>query len=101
MKNLIVSALFLAEILCTITSMSAQDQISGTISTPNPLTISGYVETYYSYDFGAPANHERPSFVYSYNKHNELNLNLGFVKATYKQPGSVRGNLALMAGTYT
>ncbi|MFN8361184.1 MAG: porin [Candidatus Kapaibacterium sp.] len=100
MKNLISSAFLLAEIFCISTSMHAQDQITGAIHIQNPLTISGYVDTYYSYDFGAPANHERPSFFYSYNKHNELNLNLGFVKAKYTQPGRVRGNLALMAGTY-
>lgn len=49
----------------------------------NPLTFSGYAETYYSYDFSQPENHERPSFFYSFNRHNEVNLNLGFVKANY------------------
>ena len=66
----------------------------------NPLTISGYIETYYSYDFGNPANHERPSFFYSYNRHNEANLNLGFIKANYNTD-NVRGNIAFMAGTYS
>ena len=40
----------------------------------SPLTFSGYLETYYSYDFGNPENHTRPAFLYSHNKHNELNL---------------------------
>jgi len=66
---------------------------------PSPLTFSGYVETYYSYDFGNPDNHLRPGFVYSYNKHNELNLNLGMVKANYAKD-KIRGNFAVMAGTY-
>ncbi len=65
----------------------------------NPLAFSGYVETYYCYDFGNPADHNRPGFVYSHNRHNEVNLNLGFVKAAYSTD-RVRGNLALMAGTY-
>lgn len=65
----------------------------------SPLTISGYAELYYSYDFGNPSNHTRPRFVYSHNRHNEVNLNLGFVKASY-QTEFVRANLALMAGTY-
>lgn len=64
-----------------------------------PLKISGYLETYYMYDFGNPANHNRPSFVYSYNRHNEVNLNLGFIQAEYTNE-KVRGKLALMAGTY-
>ena len=65
----------------------------------NPLTFSGYAETYYSYDLSQPENHERPSFFYSFNKHNEVNLNLGFVKANYTTE-KVRGNFALMGGTY-
>lgn len=64
-----------------------------------PLTFSGYIETYYSYDFGNPDNHLRPGFVYSHNKHNELNLNLGLAKVNYAKD-NVRGNLAIMVGTY-
>ncbi len=63
------------------------------------LKISGYIETNYSYDFGNPANHTKPSFLYSYNRHNEVNLNLGFVKAAYSKD-NLRANLALASGTY-
>lgn len=78
--------------LC-ISNLNAQDS-----SKTNPLTISGYAEVYYCYDIGNPDNHERPSFFYSYNRHNEANLNLGFVKANYTTD-KIRGNIALMAGT--
>lgn len=61
--------------------------------------ISGYLETYYSYDFANPYDHNRPEFVYSHNRHNEVNINLGFIKAAYST-NKVRANLALMAGTY-
>lgn len=63
------------------------------------VTISGYAEAYYSYDFNIPANHLKPGFMYSYNRHNELNLNLGLVKANYTSD-RVRGNIGIMAGTY-
>jgi hypothetical protein len=63
------------------------------------LTISGYGEVYYAYDFNKPADNNRPGFFYSHNRHNEFNLNLGFVKASYNAAG-VRANLALGAGTY-
>jgi hypothetical protein len=63
------------------------------------LKISGYLETYYSYDFANPVNHNRPGFVYSHNRHNEVNLNLGFVKLAYNTD-KVRGNIALMTGSY-
>jgi Putative beta-barrel porin-2, OmpL-like. bbp2 len=63
------------------------------------LTISGYLEVYYGYDFGKPDDHNRPAFIYSHNRHNEVNLNLGFIKASW-QTDKVRANLALAAGTY-
>jgi hypothetical protein len=65
----------------------------------SPFKISGYLETYYSYDFGKPPNHTRPGFLYSYNRPNEVNLNLGFVKAAYAKD-NIRANLALATGTY-
>ena len=63
------------------------------------LTFSGYAEVYYSYDFNQPADHNRPSFFYSHNRHNEFDLNLGFVKTAYNTDRT-RANLALAAGTY-
>jgi hypothetical protein len=65
----------------------------------SPFTFSGYIDTYYSYDFGNPDNHTRPGFMYSYNRHNEATLNLGLIKANYAKD-NIRGNFALMAGTY-
>lgn len=72
----------------------AQDSLS-----KNPILISGYVEAYYSYDFSNPLNHTRPDFFYSYNRHNEVNLNIGVIKAAYSDD-KIRGNLAFMTGTY-
>jgi hypothetical protein len=67
--------------------------------TENPLIISGYLETYYVYDFGNPADHNRPDFLYSFNRHNEVDLNFGYIMAEYDND-KVRGKLALMTGTY-
>lgn len=64
------------------------------------LTFSGYLEGYYAYDFSKPENNLRPSFTYHYNRNNEVNLNLGLLKAAYATD-RVRANLALMAGTYS
>jgi len=63
------------------------------------LEITGYLEPYYSYDFSNPDNHYKPTFTYAYNRHNEVNLNLGFIKASYTS-SKIRANLALMTGTY-
>ncbi|MBB2144294.1 outer membrane beta-barrel protein [Pedobacter sp. LMG 31464] len=87
MKKLIIAAVAL------FTALNIQAQEGSKIK------ITGYLETYYSYDFNEPANNTRPSFVYSHNRHNEVNLNLGFIKANYDND-KVRANIALMAGTY-
>jgi len=63
------------------------------------IKVSGYLETYFGYDFNKPADNNRPGFVYSHNRHNEVNLNLGFIKGSYDD-GTIRANLAVMAGTY-
>lgn len=64
-----------------------------------PLKISGYAEAYYQFDFQNPINNTRPSFIYSHNRNNEVNLNLGLIKANYETE-QFRANLALAAGTY-
>jgi hypothetical protein len=63
------------------------------------LVFSGYLEAYYSYDFNLPEDHLRPDFLYNFTRTNELSINLALLKATY-QNERIRGNLALMAGTY-
>lgn len=90
MKNFLLPLILLAGI-----SSAAQ-----TDSTKNPLIISGYAELYYSYDFNNPSDHNRPGFFYAYNRHNEFNLHLGYIKAAYSTD-KTRANLSLMSGTYS
>ncbi len=89
MKKILFPALLMFSI-----GMQAQ-----TDNSTKSLNLSGYLEAYYTYDFGQPENGNRPPFVYSHNRHNEFNLNLGFLKAAYNTE-HVRANLALAAGTY-
>lgn len=63
------------------------------------FSLSGYLEIFYSYDLSNPGTHVRQPFLYNYNRHNETNLNLGMIKLAH-QTERIRGNLALMAGTY-
>lgn len=63
------------------------------------IKVTGYLEAYYGFDFNKPADNNRPGFVYSHNRHNEVNLNLGFIKGSYESD-MIRANLAVMAGTY-
>lgn len=68
-------------------------------STLKKVVFSAYADVYYAYDFNSPIDNVRPPFVYSFNRHNEVNLNLGFVKASYLSE-RVRANAALGSGTY-
>ena len=64
------------------------------------VTLSAYIEFYYSYDFSKPANNERPGFLYSYTKTNQVNINLVYGKLNYTT-SMFRLNAAIMAGTYS
>lgn len=63
------------------------------------LSISGYLEAYYLWDFNNPIGNTRPGFVYSHNRTNEVNINLALLKAAYETTNT-RANLALGVGTY-
>jgi len=63
------------------------------------LNVSGYAEFYYSYDFSNPANHEKSNFLYNHKRHNEVNVNLLFIKANYLDE-NYRANVGLMVGNY-
>ena len=64
-----------------------------------PWTLEAYVEAFYQWDGNRPADHRRPGFVYSHDRHNEVTVNLAYMRASYRS-GMLRGNLALGAGTY-
>lgn len=69
------------------------------VDSTKSFNVSAYIETYYSYDISNPFNNEKPDFNYNYKKHNQLNLNLAFIKASYENK-RLRSNLALMIGDY-
>lgn len=85
--------------LIILLSIISLNSFSQTDSTKHSIRFSGYIEAYYAFDFGNPDDHNRPWFMYSHNRHNEININLGFLKAVYETK-KVRANLALMTGTY-
>ena len=65
MKNK-VALLFL-----TIVSISfAQENPKNSLK----IDVSGYIDTYYSYDFDASENKDKQSFLYNYNKQNSFNI---------------------------
>lgn len=103
MKKSIVCATVTAVALA-ITYPRALAQTTDSTTTPAApnvgLTLTGYVEAYYTHDFTAPkTSQERPGFLYNHRRNREVNINLAFVKAAYTSD-RVRGNLALQVGNY-
>lgn len=95
-KSILIIALG-AELLSTNNKSFAQNL--NTMRLDSSLTISGYLEAYYGYDFQNPNNKRRPDFLYNHTRHNEVNLNIGLVKLNYSEE-RIRGNFGLMAGNY-
>lgn len=92
MKKHILTAIALTGTMATMAQEAPE-------KTEPKLTISGYAEAYYVFDFNKPADHTRPGFLYNHTRHNELNVNLAFLKTNYAADRA-RGNVAIMAGTY-
>lgn len=81
-------------------SANAVAQVEAAADTAKPeLAFSAYVDAYYAYDFGHPRSDNRPAFLYQYNRHNEVDLNLGMARVDYARD-RVRAALGLMLGTY-
>ena len=88
MRFLLAFFLFLSPIVV----MSQKDTFKN-------LSFSGYLETYYSYDFNQPDDNRRPDFLYNFTRHNEFSFNLALLKVSYDDK-NIRSTFALMAGNY-
>ena len=62
------------------------------------LSIQGYIDAYYMYDFSQPANKEKPYFVSSA-RHNEMSINLAYIDIRYSSK-NVRGRFVPAVGSY-
>lgn len=63
------------------------------------VELSGFADVYYAYDFNKPRGTKRQPFLFNHNRHNAVNLNLGYLKLGLSH-AKYRANLALQAGTY-
>ncbi len=63
------------------------------------IKVSGFLETYYAYDFSNPTTDTKLPFMYNYNRHNEFNVNNGLIRAQL-QYGNTYASIAIHAGTY-
>jgi hypothetical protein len=63
------------------------------------ITVSGFADIYYSYDFDKPASKLRPDYLYNHKRHNQPGVNLALLKTSFEK-NKWRANIALMAGDY-
>jgi hypothetical protein len=62
------------------------------------ITLEGYLDSYFIYDFNKPPSGDRPYFVSSA-RHNEVNINLAYLALSYSST-RVRARIAPGFGTY-
>lgn len=63
------------------------------------VALSAFTDVYYTYDFARPTSTKRLPFLYNHTRHNETNLNMGFIRMEVDHR-LYRANVALMSGTY-
>ena len=80
---------------CATGGLNAYGQTS---SDSSSLSVSGYVDTYYAFDFSKPPTKNR-SFTTMPFRHNEFNVNLALVDFQYAGQ-AVHARMALQTGTY-
>ena len=92
-----ITALTTMFVLPTMLAAQAVWPATATTDTTTKVTLGGFVDAYYAFDFNRPANFDR---VYTTQaaRHDEFNVNLAFVEVKLDAP-RVRGRLALQAGT--
>lgn len=63
------------------------------------ITLSGFADAYYAFDFNQPEGNKRQDFLFNHNRHNEFNLNMAMLKLAVEHDW-YRANIAFHAGTY-
>ena len=63
------------------------------------INFSGYIDSYYSYDFDQPETKYKQPFQYNYNRQNSFNLNIALLRANISYE-NVYAKLSVHAGTY-
>ncbi|MCU0447092.1 MAG: porin [Microscillaceae bacterium] len=99
-----MSRLFICIVLI-INTLSAYAQVTNTatldttdLAIKGKVTISGYIDAYYGYDFSNPISGNRPYSV-SMNRHNEFTINLAFADIKYSSE-RFRARFVPAFGTY-
>ena len=68
------------------------------VDTTKTVSLEGYADVYYGYDFSEPQGGDRPYFV-NHHRHHEVNVNLAYLSARYTSPRA-RAVITPGVGTY-
>lgn len=90
-KNFRIIILFI--LIHNVSTLRAQDNTS-----ENPLKITTYIDSYYTYDFNKP-NTKNRQYTNMASRHNEFNINHAYLLGEYGN-NQIRGVLGLQTGTY-
>lgn len=88
-----------ALVLFFISSLQLWAQEQSQDSAKVKVDFSGYIETYYSYDFNKPETKQRQSFLYNHNRHNEFNVNVALLKSSISYE-NYYAKIAVHTGAY-
>lgn len=84
----------------SLAAFSAKAQPEDTPKCQAPkFGFGAFADVFWAYDFNQPSSEKRQPFFYNYNRHQEFNLNFGYIKF-FTEHEAYRANLALHAGTY-
>lgn len=96
MKKINFTIFFTVFFLILSLKMDAQDTIN---LSKVKIDFSGYLETYYGYDFNHPKSGTNQNFLFNHNHHNEFNVNIGLIRGTISYE-NFYAKIALQAGKY-
>jgi len=96
MKKTSRKIVFVALLLVNSITARSQDTIT---TSKVKFDFSGYLETYYTYDFNKPEGTTRQSFLYNHNRHNEFNVNMALLRSSISYD-NFYAKIAIQAGTY-
>lgn len=90
--------LFIIPLLAAFTAHAQFVKFNPGGDTTKTVTLEGYADVYYGFDFTKPGDANRAYFV-SHNRHNEVNINLAYIGIRYASQ-NVRASFAPGFGTY-
>lgn len=95
-KTLLLLLLLAAPAAAQVTNTAVMDTTD--FNRRGKVTVEGYIDAYYAYDFNLPKDHTSPYFV-SMNRHNEITVNLAFVDLKYSS-SRLRARFVPAYGTF-